>query len=53
MVWPVTIHQSTTSAARPRLETGDERYLWVNKIIAICSGARTPDAVLLDFCEVR
>jgi hypothetical protein len=37
----------------PRFETGDERYLWLNKIIAICSGARTPDAVLLDFYEVR
>lgn len=37
----------------PRFETGDERYLWLNKIIAICSGARTPDAVLLHFYEVR
>ena len=36
----------------PRFETGDERYLWLNKIIAICSGARTPDSVLLDFYEV-
>jgi hypothetical protein len=29
----------------PCFETGDERYLWLNKIIAICSGGRTPDAV--------
>jgi Protein of unknown function (DUF3237) len=36
----------------PRFETGDERYLWLNKLIAICSGARTPDAVFLDFYEV-
>ena len=35
-----------------RFETGDERYLWLNKIVAICSGARTPNAVLLDFYEV-
>ena len=36
----------------PRFETGDERYLWLNKIITVCSGARTPDSVLLDFYEV-
>src|SRR5262245_1465130 len=36
----------------PRFETGDERYLWLNKMIAICSGARTADAVFLDFYEV-
>lgn len=37
----------------PRFETGDERYSWLNKIVAVCSGARTPDAVFLDFYEVR
>ena len=36
----------------PRFETGHERYLWLNKIVAICTGARTPDSVLLDFYEV-
>src|SRR6266446_6768313 len=36
----------------PRFETGAERYLWLNKIVAVCSGARTPDSVLLDFYEV-
>jgi hypothetical protein len=36
----------------PQFETGDERYYWLNQIIAICSGARTPSSVLLDFYEV-
>lgn len=36
----------------PRFETAAERYLWLNKIIAICSGARTPESVLLEFYEV-
>jgi hypothetical protein len=36
----------------PRFETSDHRYSWLNKIIAICSGARTPDSVLLEFYEV-
>ena len=36
----------------PRFETGAERYLWLNKIVAVCSGARTPDSVVLDFYEV-
>jgi hypothetical protein len=35
-----------------RFETADERYVWLNKIITICAGARTPDTVLLDFYEV-
>jgi hypothetical protein len=37
----------------PRFETGDERYLWLTKIICVCSGARTPDSVLLDFYQVK
>jgi hypothetical protein len=36
----------------PRFETGHDRYLWLNKVVAVCSGARTPDSVLLDFYEV-
>lgn len=36
----------------PAFETSDERYAWLNKILCICSGARTPDSVLLDFYEV-
>ncbi len=37
----------------PRFETGDPRYSWLNKIVAVCSGARAPEAVFLDFYEVR
>jgi len=36
----------------PRFETGDEQHSWLNKIIAVCSGARTPDEVILDYYEV-
>jgi hypothetical protein len=36
----------------PSFETSDERYEWLNRIVAICSGARTTDSVLLDFYEV-
>jgi hypothetical protein len=36
----------------PKFETGDPRYDWLNKIIAVCSGARTAREVLLDFYEV-
>ena len=36
----------------PVFETGDDRYAWLNRIVAVCSGARTADSVLLDFYEV-
>ena len=36
----------------PRFETSDPRYEWLNTIITIGSGARLPEAVLLDFYEV-
>ena len=36
----------------PRFETSDTRYSWLNKTIVVCSGARTPEMVLLDFYEV-
>ena len=32
----------------PRFETGDERYAWLNNAIAISSGVRAGDSVLLD-----
>ncbi|MFD5734597.1 DUF3237 domain-containing protein [Streptomyces sioyaensis] len=28
-----------------RFETGDERYRWLNRTLAVASGARTPEAV--------
>jgi hypothetical protein len=36
----------------PLFETSDPRYEWLNRIIAVGSGARLPEAVLLDFYEV-
>jgi hypothetical protein len=31
-----------------RFETGDDRYLWLNRTLAVASGARTSDAVRYD-----
>jgi hypothetical protein len=36
----------------PTFETGDNAYTWLNRIVAVCSGARTVDRVVLDFYEV-
>ena len=36
----------------PQFETGAARYLWLNKIIAVCSGMRLADEVIIDFYEV-
>lgn len=36
----------------PRFETADSRYSWLNRIVAICMGQRTPDRTTLDFYEV-
>lgn len=38
--------------ATPRIETGAPQYAWLNDTIMVCSGARTADAVLLDFYGV-
>ena len=38
--------------ATPRIETGAPQYAWLNDLILVCSGARTADAVLLDFYGV-
>lgn len=45
---PALYYMRTT----PVFETGDARYLWINNIIAVCSGVRRADAVVLDFYEV-
>jgi len=37
---------------QPRFETGDQRYQWLNKMIAIGSGARDASAVRLKIFEV-
>jgi hypothetical protein len=36
----------------PLFETGDERYAWLNRIVAVASGARRPAAVELEVFEV-
>ncbi len=38
--------------ATPVFETGDQRYAWLNRLVAVCSGVRTRTAVLLDFYAV-
>lgn len=38
--------------ATPTFETGDKRYDWLNRVVAVCSGVRTREAVLLDFYAV-
>jgi uncharacterized protein DUF3237 len=37
----------------PRFECGDPRYAWLNRIIAVASGARLANEVLLDVYAVR
>jgi hypothetical protein len=41
--------------AAPRFETGDERYLWLNKIQAVAKGTLSEDGTTLSYelCEVR
>ena len=36
----------------PQFETGVPQYMWLNNIIAICSGMRLIDMVIIDFYEV-
>jgi hypothetical protein len=37
---------------QPRFETGDRRYQWLNRMIAVGTGAREAAAVVLTFYEV-
>lgn len=37
---------------QPRFETGDERYSWLNRMIAVGTGARESSAVTLTIYEV-
>jgi len=39
--------------ATPRFETGDARYAWLNRAVAVCSGARLAQSVVLDFYTVQ
>ncbi len=36
----------------PQFETGAQKYLWLNNIIAVCSGMRLADKAIIDFYEV-
>jgi hypothetical protein len=36
----------------PTFETGAERYAWLNDLIAVCSGVRTANSVILDMYAV-
>lgn len=36
----------------PRFETGAQQYAWLNKVMAIASGMRIKEAVILQFYEV-
>jgi hypothetical protein len=38
--------------ATPVFETGAPGYSWLNNMVAVCSGIRRTDAVVLDFHEV-
>jgi uncharacterized protein DUF3237 len=37
----------------PTFEAGAPRYAWLNDLVAVCSAARAPHAVILDFFAVR
>lgn len=37
----------------PIFEAGDERYTWLNRLVAVCSAIRTLDTVVVDFYAVR
>ena len=37
---------------QPRFETGAPRYAWLNRLIAVGSGAREPAAVRVSIFEV-
>jgi hypothetical protein len=37
---------------QPRFETGDPRYSWLNRLVAVGTGRREPSAVHLTFFEV-
>ncbi len=36
----------------PQFETGASKYIWLNNIIAVCSGMRLSDTAVIDFYRV-
>lgn len=45
---PALYYMRTT----PKFETADPRYLWLNDVVAVGSGIRQADAVVIDFFEL-
>jgi hypothetical protein len=37
----------------PTFETGEKKYVWLNRLLAVCSGMRMKEEVILDFYEVK
>jgi len=46
-------HQAYYMRTHARLETGDERYSWVNKTLFVGSGSRLPEAVVIKLFAIR
>ena len=46
-------HQAYYMRTHARLETGDERYRWVNKTLFVGSGSRLPEAVVIELFAIR
>tara|TARA_R110002012_G_scaffold77840_4_gene198338 strand:- start:11478 stop:11945 length:468 start_codon:yes stop_codon:yes gene_type:complete len=46
-------HQAYYMRTHARLETGDERYSWVNKTLFVGSGSRLPEAVVIELFAIR
>lgn len=46
-------HQSYYMRTHARLETGDERYSWINKTLFVGSGSRLPEAVVIELFAIR
>jgi hypothetical protein len=44
--------KSYTMRTQPRFETGDPRYFWLNRIIAVGTAERLPNSVRITFFEV-
>jgi len=46
-------HQSYYMRTHARLETGDERYSWVNRTLFVGSGSRLANAVVISLFAIR
>jgi phage terminase large subunit-like protein len=46
-------YELTYARTTPQFETADPRYAWLNRVIAVANGARTPDGPIYHVFEVR